>query len=214
MNIFKFIKEFFSFSDIPEPQLRNRYDDEGDDMSYYVPPMNDEKMTNDNSQIDSSNEDYSLERVSSHNLVDCDSDIDVPQQFELTMHDDNDTVSDEPSDTSSCEASPINENEQKPDVIIDGIGEDICEIIHEFDSYLLQTDSNDVKQTIEVMQYRLIEVLCKNGITPIDNDTSFNSLRHVSVPFAIIPEGTPIKEFKRIGLLFNNTVLLKAQVIV
>ena len=108
----------------------------------------------------------------------------------------------------------IVKNEQKPDIIIDGIGEDICELIHEFDSYILQTDSYDVKQVIEVMQYRLIETLCKNGITPIDNDTSFNSLRHVSVPFAIIPDGTPIKEFKRIGLLFDNKVLLKAQVIV
>lgn len=212
MNIFKFIKDFFSFSDMPEPQLRNRYDDEEDAISYYVPPMNDEKMTNDNSQIDSSNEDYSLERMSSHNEVICDSDVDEPRQFELTMH--NDTFTDESSDTRSIEAPSLNENEQKPDIIIDGIGEDICELIHEFDSYILQTDSYDVKQVIEVMQYRLIETLCKNGITPIDNDTSFNSLRHVSVPFAFIPDGTPIKEFKRIGLLFDNKVLLKAQVIV
>lgn len=213
MNILKFIKELFSSNDIPEPQSRNRHDEE-ECFSYYVPPINDEKMMNNDSQFDSTSEDYSLERTYAHNVVNQVSDVDDLTQFEFTTHGDNETISDELSDTSNCETLLTNDNKQEMSTNIEVIGEDICELIHEFDSYYNQAESNDAKQAIEVMQYRLIETLCKNGITPIENETSFDPLKHISVPFAIIPDGTPIKKIKRIGLLLGNKVLLKAQVII
>ncbi|MBO7439110.1 MAG: hypothetical protein J6U21_05470, partial [Bacteroidales bacterium] len=81
-----------------------------------------------------------------------------------------------------------------------------------FDSYYQCTDHDDVKQIIGIMQQRLIETLCANGFLPIENESSFDILRHTPIPFAILPNGTHIKEFKRVGLTLDNAVVLKALV--
>lgn len=92
------------------------------------------------------------------------------------------------------------------------IGKSISELIQEFDSYYQRTDNDDVKQIIGIMQQRLIETLCANGFLPIENESSFDILRHTPIPFAILPNGTHIKEFKRVGLTLDNAVVLKALV--
>lgn len=87
-------------------------------------------------------------------------------------------------------------------------------IIEEYDSYLQRVQNPEVKQAIELLQYRLIEFLTASGVETIKNETEFNCLEHIAVPFAFVHDGTPIKEVRRIGLIFNGRILLKALVIV
>lgn len=87
-----------------------------------------------------------------------------------------------------------------------------AEIITEFDSYYQRTSDEDAKKMIEMMQYRLIEILEKNGGIVIDDDKSFSAVRHIPVPFSIVDEGTEIKAFLRKGIMCGNDVILKAKV--
>lgn len=99
-------------------------------------------------------------------------------------------------------------------VNVEGLLNSLTDIIEEYDSYLQRVDNEEVKQIIELLQHRLLECISANGVRTIKDVSEFNCLEHVSVPFAIIKDGTPIKEVKRVGLVWNDTVLLKAQVII
>ena len=90
----------------------------------------------------------------------------------------------------------------------------IISTIEEFDTYLSRIENEDAKELITLFQLRLIESLVESGLDRIDDDKYFNCLRHVAVPFSIVPDGTPIREIKRNGIIRGNRVLLKAQVTV
>ena len=96
--------------------------------------------------------------------------------------------------------------------ISDVIFEDLAGLIGEFDSIKDNSTSDEANSIIEMCQYRLIEIMIKNGITPIDNSEEFNPKYHVAIPFSIVPEGTTIKELCRIGLKKGSKVYLKARV--
>lgn len=119
-----------------------------------------------------------------------------------------------PPITKLIDVEQNNEDDNKSCKKIESFGTDICNLIREFDSYYQRTNDENSKQVIEVMQYRLMEIVCQNGGTPIDDDKVFNSLRHVPIPFAVIQDGKPIKEIIRMGITIGNKVILKAKVIV
>ena len=96
--------------------------------------------------------------------------------------------------------------------ISDVIFEDLAGLIGEFDSIKDNSTSDEANSIIEMCQYRIIEIMIKNGITPIDNSEEFNPKYHAAIPFSIVPEGTTIKELYRIGLKKGSKVYLKARV--
>ena len=98
--------------------------------------------------------------------------------------------------------------------LISQLSKDVVAVIEEFDSYICRIENEDAKELITLFQYRLIEALVKAGLERIKNDTAYNCLRHTPIPFAVVPDGTPIKEIKRCGISSGNRVLLKAQVVV
>jgi len=93
-----------------------------------------------------------------------------------------------------------------------GLLHSLTDMIVEYDSYLLRIQNPEVRHVIELLQHRLIENLSSNGIETTKNHTVFNCIEHVTVPFSIVPDGTPIKEVKRLGLVLGKNILLKAQV--
>lgn len=137
------------------------------------------------------------------------------------------------SDTIQAEA-PMNETEIETEIPLESVLKDeevkekelarkdtdrtqklfisFSEIINEFDTYILQTKSEETKQIIGLCQYRLIESMVSNGATPIDKDIEFDCLRHVPVPFSIVQDGMPIKEILRMGLEYDGRVILKAKI--
>ena len=86
------------------------------------------------------------------------------------------------------------------------------EIIQEFDSYRNRTENSQVKAMIELMECRIIEALISLGAQPIDNDVVFNNEHHIPRPLIVTKNGQPIKSFLRRGLIFNDSVVLKALV--
>ena len=104
------------------------------------------------------------------------------------------------------------QSNQEDNSISDVIFEDLAGLIGEFDSIKDNSTSDEANSIIEMCQYRLIEIMIKNGITPIDNSEEFNPKYHVAIPFSIVPEGTTIKELCRIGLKKGSKVYLKARV--
>ena len=97
-------------------------------------------------------------------------------------------------------------------VNVTGLLHSLADMIVEYDSYLLKIQDSEARQIIELLQHRLIESMSLNGVETMKNNSVFNCIEHVAVPFSVVPDGTPIKEVKRIGLVFGNNILLKAQV--
>lgn len=104
------------------------------------------------------------------------------------------------------------QSNQEDNSISDVIFEDLAGLIGEFDSIKDNSTSDEANSIIEMCQYRIIEIMIKNGITPIDNSEEFNPKYHAAIPFSIVPEGTTIKELYRIGLKKGSKVYLKARV--
>lgn len=86
------------------------------------------------------------------------------------------------------------------------------ELIKELDTVLNKSEDENSRQTIKFCQSRIIEILSNNGIKTMENNSIFDSTRHVPVPFRIVPNGTPITNVERIGLTYAGKVVLKAQV--
>lgn len=89
----------------------------------------------------------------------------------------------------------------------------LADIILEFDNHYQRIGNRDTKNMIELFQYRLIQVMENNGAKAIDGEKSFNSMRHIPIPIAIVDEGVKIRSFVRKGLEMDNQIVLKAQVI-
>jgi molecular chaperone GrpE (heat shock protein) len=119
------------------------------------------------------------------------------------------------SDSIAPEVEPIIVNDEDDKAInIMELLQSLTNMIEEFDSYSQRIQDPEALQLIELLQHRVIECLSANGIDTINDVTEFNCIEHVVAPFSIVPDGTPIKEVKRVGFKFNGKVLLKAQVIV
>lgn len=209
----KYIKAFFSSGEASHKSQYNHFNDEEDCVSYYIPPTNNEDFAF--QEISQSERKREIEQELSdrpQETLNDETSIDIPDLFVLRGE-----------GNIVMEAGKLNNNEKveksaeeislsTPHIEVIGIA--VGNLIKEFDSYFERTVSDDAKQLIEIMQYRLIETASTWGISPIDNDTIFDVLRHVPVPFSIVPDGTPIKGIKRTGLTLGDKVLLKAQIVI
>ena len=112
------------------------------------------------------------------------------------------------------EKSEVRELDNKESVPNSKLVKDLIDLIAEFDATLRNVADDEVRQILEMCQYRIMESLLNNGLSPIDSNATFDHLLHIPVPYSIVEDGTPIKEFKRIGLRDDCVVYLKAQVVV
>lgn len=117
-------------------------------------------------------------------------------------------VSDKAADSSN-QRFDISQSNHRDDLI-----KDLIDLIYEYDAILMNVGNDEIRQIIESFQYRIIEVLIKNGFTAIESDALFDHSSHMPVPYAIIKDGTPIKGFIRAGLRKEDIIYLKAQVAV
>lgn len=90
--------------------------------------------------------------------------------------------------------------------------EDLANILTELDMVKNRLDSVDSRNVIQFCQERIIECMIKWGVDVIDDCMLFNPMLHIPEPYSIVKEGTPISEYLRVGLKYNNKVLLKALV--
>lgn len=205
MNIREFIKHFFSNGDYEEGITQPNIDHSDDQESYYVPPFDDQNTLNENPSTDTTihlSETDSSCSTNNTNVV-------------LNQEDTANYFSDLESKSENHDEKTFNETAQHVESeILSHLQKDVISIIEEFDSYLLRIENDDAKALISLFQHRLIESLLESGLKKIDNDKMYNCLRHTLVPYDVIPNGIPIRDIKRCGLINGNHVVLKAQVTV
>ena len=99
-----------------------------------------------------------------------------------------------------------------PKIKEESLIQSFTELIKELDIVLTKAEDENSRQTIKFCQSRIIEILSNNGVESMEKDSIFDSTRHIPVPFKIVPNGTPIANIERIGLIYAGKVVLKAQV--
>lgn len=195
MKLFDYIKQLFSHREYKEESIPTYKDDSEEQETYYVPPFEESVIDKSETNSDESSS------TSTNNIDSIRGEEDIA-----------DNTTDSFSKTDNNSKNEISNNEETDRVV--QLQQNVISTIEEFDSYLSRIENEDAKELITLFQHRLIESLVESGLDRIDDDKYFNCLRHVVVPFSIVPEGTPIKEIKRNGIIHGNRVLLKAQVIV
>lgn len=216
MKWLRYIKAIFSPSETILSSPCNRHAGDEENVSYYVPPTSEDISSHNGTSQHDLIDGVELEKsYSVQDSINDVSDKDMPDYFVMKRNDQVNVVSE------MFLEYPFNEKPNKPvdmtpssNSSIEAFGSAIGNLINEFDSYFSRTSSDDAKQVIEMMQYRLIETAVSIGISSIDQETIFDVLRHVPIPFSIVTNGTPIREVKRSGLVFGDKVLLKAQVVI
>lgn len=201
MKLFDCIKQLFSYGEFEEETAPTYKDDSEDQEICYIPPYEepnyDEPSITDNSETN-------IDEASSipKNNIDSISDKEdvVVNEAVLSSKLGNNSANETPSDEGMERIAQLQKN--------------VISTIEEFDTYLSKIDNEDAKALIALFQHRLIESLVESGLDRIDDDKMYNCLRHVLVPYSIVTDGTPIREFKRYGIIQGNQVLLKAQVTV
>ena len=73
-----------------------------------------------------------------------------------------------------------------------------------------KTNDKNVLSIINYCTNRIFEILLSEGCEIIDGDEYFNSICHITSPFAIVPEGSVIMETLSPGLKYCDKVLKKA----
>ena len=114
--------------------------------------------------------------------------------------------------TDSNDSGSIVTLETVSDTNLDELVDNLLGIITEFDTYISQASNDDVKQVLQICQYRIIESLIKIGLTPVDSDKEFDPSLHIPVPYSIPKGKVEIAEFVRTGLRNKDRILLKAKV--
>lgn len=112
--------------------------------------------------------------------------------------------SDISNDTSSLEPVPTKE--------VNSIVANIVDLFNELDALSQRTSDSNVLSMLSFVQERIIEIICVNGGSIISDLTGFQSEKHRTEQFAIIPENTQIKNILRHGLSFNGKTIIKAVV--
>lgn len=90
--------------------------------------------------------------------------------------------------------------------------EDLANLVTELDMVKTRITSPESREIIVFCQERIIECMRNWPLGVIDSDYSFNPAYHILVPYAIVTEGTPISKYLRVGLKYEDKVLLKALV--
>lgn len=197
MRLLDYVKQIFSSGEyVNEDDLSIHDEDSQDFESYYIPPAED-VFQNQNTleKTKSQEEDYTSQPQEA--LV-----VDSPKN--------NDSEIVQKSQSEANMSLPETDPKIKDDEKLYHFQDNVISIIEEFDSYINRTENDDAKELISLFQHRLIESLAESGLDKIDSDISFDCIRHIPVPFQIIPEGTPINKIIRAGLSRNGCIVLKA----
>ena len=88
----------------------------------------------------------------------------------------------------------------------------IVDLFNELDALSQQTNDSNVLSMLSFVQERIIEIIRVNGGSIMTDTDGFQSDKHRTKQFAIIPENTPIKNILRNGLSFNGKTIIKAVV--
>lgn len=89
----------------------------------------------------------------------------------------------------------------------------LAELVKMYDLMAKQMPEGETRDLAEDISAQIITTLSlTNGCTPIINEPTFNPRRHTPVPFSLVEEGTPIESFLRMGIAFDDIVLIPAKV--
>lgn len=88
----------------------------------------------------------------------------------------------------------------------------VSDIVEELDQIKQKLNSNETIQMVNFCQEKIIESLSNSGAGLIKDESTYSSSRHRPSPYGIYPEGTPIKQTLRPGLIIQEEIILKAVV--
>nr|WP_303776300.1 hypothetical protein [Bacteroides intestinalis] len=214
MKLISIIKSFL-FGDTEQERTQDttlREDIEFEERPQYIPPM-DNIVTLDESEpiLDTQSDYFDTSNIedSTQASILVESQPDVEEQdnplplIHQLKH----------KDTSITESTQLQETVPViPKIKEESLIQSFTELIEELDIVLTKAEDENSRQTIKFCQSRIIEILSNNGVESMEKDSIFDSTRHIPVPFKIVPNGTPIANIERIGLIYAGKVVLKAQV--
>lgn len=93
------------------------------------------------------------------------------------------------------------------------LAEQCCEMHEELDRMSNQFSDTDMLNLINMQKSRIREALILSGATAIDEESTFNLLRHKPQSPGIVRDGAPILETVEPGVAIENRVMIKAKVL-
>lgn len=91
----------------------------------------------------------------------------------------------------------------------------LAELVKMYDQMAKQMPEGETKDLAEDISEQIIKTLSlSKGCAAIANEPAFDSRRHISIPFSMVEDGTPIQSFLRIGIAIGNKVIIPAKVII
>ena len=89
----------------------------------------------------------------------------------------------------------------------------LAEMVKMYDQMAKQMPAGEAKYLVEDFSDQIITTLSLcDGCTAIINEPTFDSHRHIPVPFSMVEDGTPIQSFVRMGIALGEQVIIPAKV--
>lgn len=88
----------------------------------------------------------------------------------------------------------------------------LAEMVKQNDMMAKQMPEGESKDLLDDFSEQIISSMVLGGCKAITHEKTFNSLRHRPVPFSIVEDGTPIEKTVRVGVEFNEMVLIQSLV--
>lgn len=85
-------------------------------------------------------------------------------------------------------------------------------IINQLEEYQSRINNDESLQLISLFRSQLLDALILSGTTPINNDSTFDIIKHCPQPMSVVKPGTPIDHTIEPGILFNEKIYVKAKV--
>ncbi|MBR5782058.1 MAG: hypothetical protein IKY27_08795 [Bacteroidales bacterium] len=87
-----------------------------------------------------------------------------------------------------------------------------ADLLSEIDRISPRFKSPDSRLLLDLVNERLRTALYLSGGKPIDDDETFDSVRHICIDNPVAKEGTPISEIIEFGVALESRVFVKAKV--
>lgn len=87
---------------------------------------------------------------------------------------------------------------------------DLAKLVIELDEISNRITDINLKEFIEFTQGRLIEIALNNGAQEQTDNTTYNVIKHLPVPYKIVDCEAKINSVIRPGLIYNGKVILKS----
>lgn len=89
----------------------------------------------------------------------------------------------------------------------------LAEMVKMYDQMAKQMPAGEAKDLAEDFSDQIITTLSLcDGCTAIINEPTFDSYRHIPIPFSLVEDGTPIQSFVRMGIALGEQVIIPAKV--